>query len=118
MQDYRRLDVWRKSHGLCLDIYRATRGFPREEIYGLTAQMRRCAVSIPSNIAEGCGRGSNPDFARFLHTSMGSANELEYQMLLAGDLGYLEKEAYDGLAIKMTGIKQMLARLIQKVMQS
>ena len=115
MQDYRKLEVWRKSHGLCLDIYRSTGNFPREEIYGLTAQMRRCAASIPSNIAEGCGRGSTPDFARFLYVALGSANELEYQALLAKDLGYLGDKAHQELSTNACAVKQMLTKLLSKV---
>jgi four helix bundle protein len=87
MQDFRNLLVWQKSHELVLEIYRISRDFPREELFGLTSQMRRCAVSVPSNIAEGCGRGSDPDFARFLIIAMGSCSELEYQVLLSRDLG-------------------------------
>src|SRR5947209_6396749 len=90
MQDFRNLLVWQKSHELVLQVYRISRDFPREEFFGLTSQMRRCAVSVRSNIAEGCGRGSDPDFARFLIIAMGSSSELEYQLLLSRDLGYVE----------------------------
>jgi four helix bundle protein len=82
-QDFRNLVVWQKSHELVLDVYRISRDFPREELFGLTSQIRRCAVSIPLNMAEGCGRGSDPDFARFLVIAMGSSSELEYQLLLS-----------------------------------
>lgn len=77
MQNFRDLRVWQKAHSFVLSLYRVTKSFPREEIYGLTAQIRRAAVSIPSNIAEGCARGSDADFARFLQNSMGSASEVE-----------------------------------------
>ncbi len=77
MQDFRNLEVWQRAYALALDVYRASRQFPREEIYSLTSQVRRCSISIPSNIAEGCGRQTDADFKRFLHIAMGSAAELE-----------------------------------------
>lgn len=89
MRDFREIKVWHKAHGLTLDIYRSTAIFPREELYGLTSQLRRASSSIPANIAEGCGRGGNAELARFLQIGMGSASELEYHILLAHDLTYL-----------------------------
>ena len=83
MRDFRELKVWEKSHRLVLDVYGATGGFPREESYGLTAQLRRCSVSIPANIAEGCGRSGDAELGRFMLISMGSASELDYHLLLA-----------------------------------
>ncbi|MCZ6612403.1 MAG: four helix bundle protein [Planctomycetota bacterium] len=77
MQDFRNLEVWQRAYALALDVYRASRHFPREEIYSLTSQVRRCSISIPSNIAAGCGRQTDADFKRFLHIAMGSAAELE-----------------------------------------
>ena len=115
MQDFRKLLVWKKSHALVLEAYRLSRDFPREEMFGLTSQLRRCAVSVPSNIAEGCGRGSDPDFARFLSIAMGSSSELEYQLLLAKDLGYVETISHEALEAKVIEIKRMLASLIQRV---
>jgi four helix bundle protein len=115
VQDFRNLVVWQKSHELALGIYRLSRDFPREELYGLASQMRRAAVSIPSNIAEGCGRGSDPDFARFLVIAMGSSSELEYQLLLAKDLGYVETTMHESLERKIMEIKKMLSSLIQRV---
>ena len=87
MQHFRNLLVWQKSHEMVLQVYRISRDFPREELYGLTSQLRRAAVSIPSNIAEGCSRGSDADFGRFLIIALGSSSEVEYQLLLARDLG-------------------------------
>ncbi|MEK7693613.1 MAG: four helix bundle protein [Chloroflexota bacterium] len=75
-----------------LAVYEATRAFPKDELYGLTSQLRRCSSSIPSNIVEGCGRSSNAELAKFLHYALGSANELEYQLLLSRDLGFLSPE--------------------------
>lgn len=115
MQDFRKLLVWQKGHELVLHVYRVSRGFPREELFGLTSQMRRCAVSVPSNIAEGSGRGSDPDFARFLIIAMGSSSELEYQLLLARDLGYVEAESHRSIETLVKEVKKMLAALIKRV---
>ena len=90
MKDFKKQKVWQKSHRLTLDIYKATANFPREELYGLTNQLRRSCASIPANIAEGCGRNSDADFSRFLQIAMGSATELEYHLLLSHDLGIIE----------------------------
>jgi len=90
-----------------------TTGFPQNEVYGLTSQARRAASSIPANIAEGCGRSSDADFARFLHISMGSACEFEYHILLARDLGYLLEDCYLDLSTRVCEVKQMLASFIK-----
>lgn len=89
MKNFRTLSVWEKTHQLTLFIYKTTSHFPKEEFYGLVSQMRRAASSIPSNIAEGCGRNSQAQFTRFLNIAFGSASELEYQILLSKDLGLL-----------------------------
>ena len=83
MKDFKKLKVWQKAHRLTLDVYQASATFPREELYGLTSQIRRSCLSIPSNIAEGCGRVSDTDFARFLQISMGSSSEVEYLLILS-----------------------------------
>ena len=95
MQDFRKLRVWQKAHQLSLDIYKATKRFPKDEIYGLTSQIRRATVSIGANIAEGSGKDSNIEFKRFLSIAMGSSSELENHLLLARDLEYLDKTEYD-----------------------
>jgi four helix bundle protein len=115
MQDFHNLKVWQKSHGVVLSVYQTTAGFPKHELFGLVSQMRRSAYSIPTNIAEGCGRGSDADFARFLHMAMGSACELEYQLLLASDLCYMTGDIARRLTIDLTEVKRMLSALIQKV---
>lgn len=115
MQDFRNLKVWQKSHQLTLEVYRATQSYPRDEVYSLTQQTRRSASSIPTNIAEGTGRGSDADFARFLWMSNGSARELEYQLLLAKDLGYMIEPQYQKLIAALDEVKRMLASLIQTV---
>lgn len=115
MKDFRDLQIWSRSHGLTLDIYRITQSFPNTEVYGLTSQMRRSASSIPTNIAEGCGRNTDKDFARFLDTAMGSASELEYQLILACDLKYIAQELFETTLAELTEIKRMLNAFIQKL---
>lgn len=115
MRDFREIKVWDKAHCLTLEIYKATTSFPREEVYGLTSQMRRSSSSIPANIAEGCGRGGNAELARFLQIGMGSASELEYHILLARDLRFLPTTIYDPVQDRVVEVKRMLAPLIGKV---
>ena len=94
MQNFKTLKVWEKSHELTLAVYKATANFPKDELYGLTSQIRRACASIPANIAEGCGRTGKAELARFLQVAMGSASELEYHLLLAHDLGLLRDGEY------------------------
>ena len=115
MQDFRNLKVWEKGHALTLNVYKTSSGFPRHEQFGLTSQMRRSASSIPSNLAEGCGRGSDADFGRFLQMAMGSACELDYQLLLAHDLGYLQSSDHAALQQQVAETKRMLTALIQRL---
>ena len=115
MRDYRRLVVWSKAHALTLRMYGETSGFPRDEVYGLTSQIRRAVASIPANIAEGCGRDSDRELARFLLISMGSANETEYHLLLAKDLGYLSSDAYASLAADGAEVKRMMGGLLSRL---
>jgi four helix bundle protein len=107
--------VWRKAYALTLNAYRATGSFPREELYGLTSQIRRCSASIGANIAEGCGKRSNGEFARFLSIAAGSASEFEYHILLARDLGLLSIDGYGPLEAGVIEVKRMLASLLRKV---
>jgi four helix bundle protein len=107
--------VWEKAHELTLLVYRATKPFPTDERYGVTAQLRRSAVSIPSNVAEGFGRTSERDRARFLDISVGSANELEYLLLLSRDLEYLPAADYDQLRKGVIAVRRMLASLLAKL---
>lgn len=118
MQDFRKLKVWEKAHQLTLRVYEATERFPREELFGLTLQMRKSSSSVPTNIAEGCGRGSSADFARFLQIAMGSASELEYQLILARDRKYLPADQYPGFEVEVLEVKRMLASLIVKVRET
>ena len=92
MKDFRDLKVWEKAHQLALDCYTVTSGFPKQEIFGMVSQIRRAGSSIATNIAEGCGRGGNAEFQRFLQIAMGSASELEYHFLLSRDLHFLDEE--------------------------
>ena len=94
MQNYKDLKVWEKSHQFTLEVYHVTKSFPKEEIYSLTNQLRRAASSIPANIAEGCGKNSQMDFANFLNIALGSANEAEYVLILSKDLNYLKTENF------------------------
>ena len=113
VRDFRKLKVWRRSHRLVLEVYEATDRFPREETYGLTAQLRRCCASIPANIAEGCARSGEAELGRFMLIAMGSTSELEYHLLLARDLGYLDAEDYQRLSQEAGEVKRMLSTLTQ-----
>jgi len=112
MKDFRSLMVWEKGHQLTLSIYKHTHSFPKEELYGLSSQIRRASSSIAINIAEGCGRGSEADFARFLQIAFGSASETEYLLLLCFELGYLSEEHYAETNLQIQEIKKMLAKLM------
>jgi four helix bundle protein len=115
LQNFRNLKVWNKAHKLTLDVYRSSRSFPRDEMYGLTSQMRRAAISIGANIAEGCCRTGDLELRRFLQISMGSDSELEYELLLAGDLNLLNPGDFQRLESQVTEVKRMLAALIGKL---
>ena len=115
MQDFRNLKVWKRAHQVVLNVYGCTASFPAEERYGLTSQVRRSATSVPSNIAEGCGRGSDADFARLAQIAMGSASELEYQLLLAHDLQLLPKADYRKLLNDVQDVRRMLSGLLKKL---
>ncbi len=115
MADYKKLAVWKKSHEMVLRIYHLSSTFPSSEVYGLTSQIRRSALSIPSNIAEGSGRGTDGDFVRFLGIARGSATELEYQALLAHHLHFIAAEDYEKLDQDIAEILRMITGLIQKL---
>jgi len=113
MHDHRRLRVWQAANAFSVAIYSATKSFPIDERYALTTQMRKAAVSIQSNIAEGCGRGTRADTARFLQLSIGSIAEVSSQLHLSRDLGYLTPDAYVQLDAKAIHIRHMLVRLLR-----
>lgn len=115
MRNYKNYTVWQKSHQLVLEIYKITHNFPKEELFALTSQMKRSSSSIPTNIAEGCGRSSDKDFCRFLYISYGSANELEYQIILSIDLQFIAFEKGQFLLSQIEEVKKMLNALITKL---
>ena len=110
MRDFHNLLIWKRSHQLTLDIYKVSQSFPKEELFGLTSQIRRAASSVPTNIAEGSGRNSNKDFAHFLQIAIGSASEVEYELLLAHDLQYINKDEYERLINEMVAIRKMIIK--------
>ena len=113
MKNFKELIVRQKSHRMTLDVYNATRGFPREELYGLTSQLRRSAASIGANIAEGSGRRSNNEICRFLQIARGSASETEYHILLAHDLKLRCDDDFRRLSRRIDEVQRMLTALIQ-----
>jgi four helix bundle protein len=115
MEDFKQLKVWSKAHEFTLWIYQRTRSFPKDEMYGLTSQIRRASVSIGANIAEGCGRRSDPELRRFIQIARGSASELEYHLLLASDLHFLAADEFAAMELKVLEIQRMLAALAQRL---
>lgn len=114
MKDFKDFKVWVKAHEVALAIYQSTRGFPREEVYGLTSQMRRAAISIAANIAEGCGRRSDAELHRFLQIARGSASELEYHLILARDLRFMTDIEFRRLETRVV-VQRMLTSLVQRI---
>jgi four helix bundle protein len=115
MKDFRSLKIWEKSHELTLKIYKVTDSFPKHELYGVTSQIRRAAASIPTNIAEGCGKDSDAELKRYLLIAMGSASEVEYLLILARDLNYLSAGEYQGMHSELVESRKMLNAFIQRL---
>ena len=115
MRNFKDLVVWEKAHALTLELYQTTRAFPKEELYGITSQIRRAAASIGANLAEGCGRRTDGEFGRFLLIAMGSASELTYHLLLARDLKLLKETDYVRLDGQLAEVRRMLTSLTMKV---
>ncbi len=115
MEDFKDLRVWEKAYELTLSVYKKTGGFPKEEMYGLTSQLRRATCSIGANIAEGCGRRSDPEMRRFLQIARGSANEVEFHLLLAKDLQFLTSDDFKNLETMVLEIQRMLASLVKRL---
>ncbi len=115
MRNYEDLQVWRKAHELILLIYESTECFPSEEEFGLTNQIRRSCASIGANLAEACGRRSDPEMRRFVQIAMGSGAELSYHLLLARDLGFMQKASFDRLRSDLSEVIRMLSSLSQKL---
>jgi four helix bundle protein len=109
------LQVWAKAHSLTLELYRLSRQFPKEELYGLVAQLRRAASSIGANLAECCGRRTQPELARFTRVAMGSASELDYHLLLSRDLGFLKDDEYQRASKGLTEVRKMLTSLLNSI---
>ena len=115
MQDFRKIKVWEKAHLLTIAIYQATKPFPTDERYGLTSQLRRAGMSIPTNIAEGSGRRSDKEFANFLNRAMGSASEVEYLLFLSKDVGHLKPAVHTALQADVEEVKRMLTAFQSKL---
>lgn len=115
MKTHKNLKVWEESISLVTDIYKQTENFPKSELYGLTNQIRRSSVSIPSNIAEGAARHSSKEFVQFLYIALGSASELETQLIIAVNLGFMSKDVDNKLKIKLDSISKMLYGLIKNI---
>jgi four helix bundle protein len=115
VEDFKNLRVWQRAHELTLGVYQDTKSFPKEEMYGLTGQLRRAAASIGANIAEGCGRRSDAEMKRFLQIARGSANELVYHLLLAKDLSYLSAADFDDLEARVLEVQRTLTSLTARV---
>ncbi len=113
MRDFHNYKVWQRGHQFALDVYKQTKGFPKEEMFGMTSQLRRASTSIPINIAEGCGRRSDAEFAHFLNIAAGSTSEVEEELLLSFDLSFMNEESYQKLNKEVKEIKAMLGALIE-----
>lgn len=111
MRDFKKFEVWQLSHQLTLKIYTSTKNFPKEEIFGLTSQIRRSFASIGYNISEGSGRNSDKEFANFINIALGSSNEAENQLVLAKDLKYINKNDYQNLLEELITLKKKLVAL-------
>lgn len=118
MRDYRKYDTWKIAHELVKEIYIISESFPKSELFGLTSQIRRASVSIPTNIAEGCGRSTDKEFARFLEISIGSTNETEYLLLLSCDLGFTSEDKLSGLNPQLNLIRKKLIQLRKKLLNN
>src|SRR4030043_2420105 len=112
MRDFHNLKVWERAHALTISLYKATKDFPKDELYGLTSQIRRSSSSIPMNIAEGCGRDSQAEMIHFFQIAMGSSSELEYQLLLVYDLHYLDEQVFLELTKELGEVRRMLNALV------
>jgi four helix bundle protein len=115
MRNFKDLEVWEEAHKIALTIYKLTKNFPKEEVYGITSQLRRSGLSVPTNIAEGCGRGSQAELKRFCDIVMGSASEVEYLLLFCRDLGLIEESSYSEINEQLITLKKRLNAFIQKL---
>jgi four helix bundle protein len=115
LQDFRKLDVWRRAHELVLAVYQVTQSLPKEEVFGVTMQLRRTATAIPSRIAEACGRDAGSELAADLRRSTVACNETEYLLLLAKDLGFMRPEMYDNLNAETVEVRKMIYGLLRRL---
>lgn len=115
MRDFKKYEIWQLSHELVLDIYKTSSGFPNEEKFGVIGQLRRAIISIPTNIAEGCGRNSDKEFNQFLNIALGSASESEYLIILSKDLNYLDESKFVDFESKINTIKSKIYKLKEKL---
>ena len=115
MQDFENLKVWQKAHALAIDVHRIAGSIPRTDGMALTAQLRRSALSVPSNIAEGAGKGGDGEFRRYLQIAMGSASETAYHLLVARDLGFIDTATYDDLASRIAEVRRMATGLLKRI---
>jgi len=118
LKDFKELKVWHKAYDLALSIYEVSRSFPREEMYGLTSQLRRAAVSIGANIAEGCGRRSDGELVRFLQIARGSSSEVEHHLLLARDLKFLQAATHQEIEKRLQEVQRMLTSLVSSIQET
>lgn len=118
MRDYKKYDTWKIAHELVKEVYLISESFPKSELFGLTSQIRRASVSIPTNIAEGCGRSTDKEFARFLEISLGSTNETEYLLLLSCDLGFTSEDILSSLNPKLNLVRQKIIQLRKKLLNN
>jgi len=117
LKDFKELKVWQKAYEFSLSVYLISKSFPREELYGLTSQLRRATVSIGANIAEGCGRRSDGEFVRFLQIARGSSSEVEHHLLLARDLKFMPQSVYADLERKLAEVQRMLTSLVSVIQE-
>ena len=118
MRDFQQLEIWQRSHHFTLRVFTVIQSFPKEELYGLTSQMRRSSASIPTNIAEGCGRNSSAELKRFLTIAAGSSSEIQYQLILAKDLHYINDSVFKELHKEIIQIRKMIYSYSEKVLPS
>ncbi len=117
MRDFKKYEVWQLSRRFCSIIYENTKNYPKEEIYGMTSQIRRATLSIPTNISEECGRNGDKEFANFINIALGSAHEVENLLIISNDLFYLENDKFDVLEKEINTIKRKLYNLYLKLTQ-
>ena len=118
MRDFRKLNVWERAHNFVLNIYKLSKPFPKEELYGITSQLRRAVVSIPTNIAEGCGKHTEKDFVRYLSIAAGSTSEVEYLLILSKDLKFIDESIALAQITEINEIKKILNALMMKIAKS